>query len=169
MTIQSEGSFKSLRPLSRLILIFLGIPLVFAIGFAFATIRAQSERQELASRAAEAAAARRQLARTQLQHNLARLQGTLGLVMYEANRNNFANATSYAAQFFDGLRAALSNRDLPTVADGAQLESILAMRDEISSALARADPAVKQKLADLYVQFDRDIGGSTSAHRAGST
>lgn len=129
----------------------------FFLGFIPGTLRARHANEELSRKAAEVEVIREQLARTQLQHKLARLHGTLGLVMYEANRNNFANAAADATRFFDGLRTALSNQRLAEVADRAKLESILAERDAISSDVARADAAVKAKLSDLYVRFDQAI------------
>ncbi len=159
MTIQPVRRISTAfqRPVTIIILILVGIPLFFFLGFIPGALQARHAREELSRKAAEVEVIREQLTRTQLQHKLARLHGTLGLVMYEANRNNFANAAADATQFFDGLRAALSNKRLPEIANRAELESILAERDAISSDVARADAGVKAKLSDLYVRFDQAI------------
>jgi len=104
--------------------------------------------------AQEAASARVGVAQLESQRDLARLEGKLGLVMYEANRNNFADASTRATDFFNGLTAALQKPAAAAVSKEAELRSILARRDDIGADLARADQAVKQKLADMYVQYD---------------
>lgn len=159
MTIQPVGRILTFfqRPFNLIVLVFVGIPLLFFLGFIVGTVRARHTQEELSRKTVEFEVTQELLIRTQLQHELVRLHGRLGLAMYEANRNNFADAAINATQFFDGLRAALSNRRLPEVANRAELESILAVRDEISSDLALADAGVKQKLSEQYVRFDRAI------------
>lgn len=161
MTIQPEVFPKPrLRPISVLILILIGIPLVFFMGYAVGGTRTGLVLDELEHQTIELSTARQQLSRTGLQRDLSRLEGKLGLAMYEANRNNFANAAADATQFFDGLRAALTNPALTGVANRAELESILGTRDTVTSGLARADAGVKQQLADLYVRFGGQSSGA---------
>lgn len=101
-----------------------------------------------------------QSSRLELQLGLARLQGKLGMVCYEANRGNFANAATLSTDFFDATRTALLN---PLVAGDAkrkaELEAMAARRDELTADLARLDPAVKDKLADMYVELSRVVAG----------
>lgn len=72
----------------------------------------------------------------------------LGMAGYEANRNNFASAAESATRFFDRLqRVAGATSDVDARQKLKELET---RRDEITANLAAADPAVKQKLADMY-------------------
>jgi hypothetical protein len=88
-----------------------------------------------------------------LQQNLrlSDLQGHLGMASYEANRNNYASAAQQSTEFFNGLREIISNIDDATLKQS--LEKVLARRDEITTNLAQADPAVKEKLAQAYADF----------------
>lgn len=96
------------------------------------------------------------LARTQFDLRIARLRGSLGEVLHEANTNNFGVAAERATTFFDGLREAVNSPHLAPAGERRQiLEAVLARRDEISADLARADPAVKGKLTEIYMQFGR--------------
>ena len=90
---------------------------------------------------------------TRLQRNLklTDLQGHLGMASYEANRNNYASAAQQSTEFFNGLRET-SDNTADTVLKQS-LEKILARRDEITTNLAQADPAVKEKLAQAYADF----------------
>lgn len=83
--------------------------------------------------------------------SLANLRGRLGMASYEANRNNYANAAQFSTEFFNGLREAIDNTKDETMKQ--KLESMLARRDEIISNLAQTDPAVKEKLAQMYADF----------------
>lgn len=88
-----------------------------------------------------------------LQRNLklSDLQGHLGMASYEANRNNYANAAQQSTEFFNGLREMINNIDDATLKQS--LEKVLARRDEITTNLAQADPAAKEKLAQAYADF----------------
>jgi hypothetical protein len=88
-----------------------------------------------------------------LQQNLklADLRGHLGMASYEANRNNYANAAQQSTEFFNVLLETIGNTsDAPLKQN---LEKFLARRDEITTNLAQADPAVKEKLAQAYADF----------------
>lgn len=88
-----------------------------------------------------------------LQRNLklSDLQGHLGMASYEANRNNYASAAQQSTEFFNGLREMSDNTGDATLKQS--LEKVLARRDEITTNLAQADPAVKEKLAQTYADF----------------
>lgn len=99
--------------------------------------------------------------RLELELDLARLQGKLGMIGYEANRNNFADAAAHSTGFFDAMRKVLTN---PLLAEDAKrkadLDAVAARRDEITAELARADPAVKDKIAEMYVQLSRAVAAA---------
>lgn len=97
------------------------------------------------------------LAQTQFDLQIARLRGHLGETLHEANANNYGVAAERATEFFDGLRDAVSSAHLEPGERRQLLESVLARRDEISADLARADGAVKAKLAEMYMQFGRAV------------
>jgi len=82
---------------------------------------------------------------------LASLQVQLGMMSNEANRDNYGLAAALAKTFFDGVQSAV-----PHVAEQAvaqTLQTVLARRDEITSDLAKASPAVKGKIAQLYADL----------------
>jgi len=110
---------------------------VFALGYIPSCVSARS--------AAE------QNIRLQRSLKLSDLQGHLGMASYEANRNNYASAAQQSTEFFNGLREMLNNIDDATLRQN--LEKVLARRDEITTNLAQADPAVKEKLAQAYADF----------------
>jgi hypothetical protein len=89
--------------------------------------------------------------RLQRSLRLSDLQGHLGMASYEANRNNYASAAQQSTEFFNGLRETINSIDDATLKQN--LEKVLARRDEITTNLAQADPAVKEKLAQAYADF----------------
>jgi hypothetical protein len=82
---------------------------------------------------------------------LAELRGTLGMMTHETNRNNYAEAAKYSTEFFNGLRKTINETSDQALIQ--QLESMIGRRDEITTNLAQADPAVKEKLAQMYIDF----------------
>jgi hypothetical protein len=90
---------------------------------------------------------------SQLEYDLrlADLRGQLGMASYEVNQNNYASAAQRSTRLFNGLRAAIDNTSDQTLKQ--DLERILARRDEITANLAAANPAVKDKLAQAYVDL----------------
>lgn len=110
---------------------------------------------------AKARRAWKENSRLELELGLARLQGQLGMISYEANRNNFANAAAHSTNFFNALKKVLPDPLLSQEAKRkSDLEAILARRDEITADLARADPAVKDELADMYVQLSGAVAAA---------
>lgn len=82
---------------------------------------------------------------------IADLLGQIGMASYEANRNNFANASQFSTDFFNGLM-----RLIEETADEEtkkKLQTMLALRDEITTNLAQADQTVKPRLAQMYADF----------------
>ena len=127
---------------------------LFLLGFVPATLRARRTGQELARANERVAAVTAELEQTRFDLELARLRGILGEVLHEANLNNYGHAATRATSFFDALRGAAAS---PRLAAGSQRQRVLAdllsRRDEISASLARADPAVKPKLAEMYMRL----------------
>jgi hypothetical protein len=75
----------------------------------------------------------------------------LGMACYEANRNNFASAGEHSTAFFNGLRELTLNE--PDSGVQQKLQAFAAQRDDITAQLAAANPAVKDKLAQMYADF----------------
>ena len=111
----------------------------FLLGYAPASITARADRAE----------------RDRLAHALAvaDLQIQLGMMSYEANRDNFGLAGQLATVFFDGVRSESAGAIDQNVV--TSLQAILARRDEITTDLAQANPGVKSKLAELYADLYR--------------
>jgi len=86
---------------------------------------------------------------------LASIEVQLGMVSYEANRDNFGLAGQLATPFFDAAREALA-RSAGSVETHA-LQVVLERRDEITTGLAKADAGVKLKIAGMYADLFRVI------------
>lgn len=112
--------------------------------------RAAAEAEEIGARLQAAEAL---VERTRFELEIARLRGVLGDVIQEANANNFGLAAERATAFFDGLAAVLNDQRLDSPERRAVLEALMARRDEISADFARPEPAVKNKLAEMYVRM----------------
>jgi len=102
---------------------------------------------------AQKSARRAQQQNVQLENSLrlAELRGQLGMASYEANRNNYASAAQFSTDFFNGLQTAVNNTDDQMLRQ--KLQSALERRDEIIANLAEANPAVKEKLSQMYADF----------------
>jgi hypothetical protein len=90
-------------------------------------------------------------ARMEQKLRLAEMLSRLGMASYEANRNNYASATQMSTEFFNSLKQMTD-----TTKDEAlkqKLQSLSVRRDEITTNLAQADPAVKEKLGQLYADL----------------
>jgi hypothetical protein len=111
--------------------------LAFLLGYVPSCVSARSVREENA--------------RLLRKLKLTELRGQLGMMSYEANRNNYASAAQFSTEFFNGLRQAVGEVDDEAIRK--KLEALLARRDEITANLAEANPAVKDKLAQMYAEF----------------
>lgn len=89
----------------------------------------------------------------ELEHKLkvAELDGQLAMASYETGRNNYANAAQFLSKFFDGLREIIN--ETKDHALKQKLQVMLARRDDITANIAQADPSVKEKLAQMYVEY----------------
>ena len=101
---------------------------------------------------------RQQNAGMQYHLKLANLRGQLGMMSNEANRNNFGRAADLSTEFFDGVRKVLDNPSDERIK--AKLQGILSRRDEVTTDLAQANPAVKSKLSDMYADLSQGVSES---------
>lgn len=148
----------SRKRLILIVAIVAGAVLIFLAGYLPGATRARRAAEESRQAARQLEDAQAELAKTRFDLDVARLRGSLGEVVHEANANNFGVAAERATVFFDGLRAAMNRSQLPPASERrGVLEAILARRDEISADLARADQGVKSKLAEMYMQFARAV------------
>ena len=146
----------SRKRLILIVAIVIGAMTIFLAGYLPGSMRARRASEESRQSAQQLEAVKTELAKTRFDLDVARLRGSLGEVLHEANANNFGVAAERATAFFDGLRAAVNSSHLPPASERRNvLEGILARRDEVSADLARADQGVKAKLAEMYMAFAR--------------
>lgn len=120
----------------------LWIVLLLALAFGLGYVPKELERRRLAET----------LETTQLDLRLANLQRQLGLASHEAQRNNYAQAATAARLFFDGCRAVSSEYKLENEPrTHLALNAWASQSDLILGDLANGDPAVKEKLASLFL------------------
>jgi hypothetical protein len=103
----------------------------------------------------EANRAKEELAQVSLDHQLAELHRRLGVASHEAMRNNYASAAEAANAFFGGcseflLRYPMENEPRTRNA----IASYAASRDAVMAQLAAADPAVRERLAGMFLAMD---------------
>lgn len=82
---------------------------------------------------------------------IAELRGAAGLMSYRANQNDYGAAAELSTGFFNGVREMISAAEDQTVRQN--LQAMLQQRDEITAGLARSDPAITEKLAQIYADF----------------
>lgn len=134
------------RPRSRMSLKFL-IVLVLLLGVAFLV--------GYAAPAIHARNVQRTLTKTEFELRLANLERRLGVAAMEAQRNNYASATTAAREFFDGCTAlAQIEAFAEEPRTGNAIASYAAQRDAVMAQLANADPLVKERLAGMYLAVD---------------
>lgn len=91
------------------------------------------------------------LALTEKRLRLAELRGQMGIMSYEANRNNYAEASKFSTEFFNGLRETLNDTNDEVLKQ--KLSAIVARRDKITTNMAQADSSVKEKLAQMFADL----------------
>ena len=97
----------------------------------------------------------RTLRQTQLDLRLANLHRQLGIASHQAQLNNYGVAAGVAAEFFNGCRGAVDDfrfQDRPRTR--IALQSYAQQGDVILGQLANADPAVKERLASMFLTMD---------------
>ena len=85
---------------------------------------------------------------------LARVENTLASAAIQARRGDYEAARVAASAFYTDLGADLDRMPpLFTASERDRVQLLLAERDQIITLLARADPAVAERLADAYLAY----------------
>ena len=90
---------------------------------------------------------------------LTQLENDLSTASIQARRGEYEPAREAASTFYTNLRAELDRS--PSVFTATQREmlpSLLAQRDQLITLLARADPAVADRLSEAYVSYRHTAG-----------
>jgi hypothetical protein len=99
---------------------------------------------------------------------LSQLENTLAAAALQARRGDYEPAREAASTFYTNLQAEIDRT--PPVVSASQremMQSILAQRDQLITLLARADPAVAERLANVYVSYRRVMGTPAGAGNSG--
>jgi hypothetical protein len=90
---------------------------------------------------------------------LSQLENTLASAAIQARRGDYEPAREATSLFFTNLTAELGRVPSEfTPAQRERMQSLLAERDQLITLLARADPAVAERLADIYVSYRQAMG-----------
>jgi hypothetical protein len=90
---------------------------------------------------------------------LAEIENTLAAATIHARRGDYEPARQAASTFYTNLRAELDRGDSGfPVAQRDALQAFLVERDQMITLLARSDPAVAERLANLYVSYRQTAG-----------
>lgn len=103
-----------------------------------------------------------QLDVTHRELRLSRMQSVLSSTVIDARRGDYEPARQTASDFFTALRTEVDHGDNSAL-NQTQREStrpLLTQRDEIITLLARSDPAVADRLSDLYVSYRKAMGNA---------
>jgi hypothetical protein len=139
---------RSAGPLrSRIIIYAVVLIVVFLLGLVPMWLVARG-------RASERDAAQRDL-------RLCRLESNLLMAATESRRGEYERARLATSNFFTSLREQVDlmqdSADL-TSAQRESLRPLLNQRDELITLLARSDPAAADRLAEMYVSFQKAMG-----------
>ncbi len=101
------------------------------------------------------------LAATEHNLSLARLQNNLASAALDARRGDYEPARQAASQFYTSLREDIDKGDASTLTPVQReaAQALFAGRDEIITLLARSDPAVADRLTDVYVAYRKIVNG----------
>jgi hypothetical protein len=102
------------------------------------------------------------------EHRVLELQLALANAAIDIRRGEYEQARLSTAAFFQGLNEELTRPDskLEEV-NRAELDQMVAQRDDIITLLARSDPASAERLTDLYFAFRKLTAGVTSTNPPG--
>lgn len=90
---------------------------------------------------------------------LTQLENGLAAAAIQARRGDYEPAREAASAFYTNLRAELDRTPSGfTEPQREMMQSLLAQRDQLITLLARADPAVGERLADAYVSYRQTTG-----------
>jgi hypothetical protein len=103
----------------------------------------------------------RNLAATERTLSSARLQNSIASAALDARRGDYEPARQAASQFYTSLRADIDKGEdsALTPAQRAAAQSLFNGRDEIITLLARGDPAVADRLSDVYAAYRKIVNG----------
>lgn len=135
-------------PLLRRIVIYGGVLLVvFLLGFIPMWLKARQSAGNLAA--------------TERQLTLARMQNNLASAVIDARRGDYEPARQAASQFFTTLSAEIDKGDASSFTESQRtaLQPLFTGRDELITLLARSDPAAADRLSDLYVTYRKIMSG----------
>ncbi|MGB8508723.1 MAG: hypothetical protein WCD76_09980 [Pyrinomonadaceae bacterium] len=104
------------------------------------------------------------LASTERQLSLARMQNNLASAVIDARRGDYEPSRQSASTFFTSLRAEVDGGDSTalTTAQKASVQPLFNGRDEIITLLARGDPAAADRLSDLYASYRKSVGDAAT-------
>jgi hypothetical protein len=130
------------NPLSKKIALYaVGLIVGFLLGFIPIWLTARGRAQQLAA--------------SQQELKLARMENTLASAAIYGRRGDYEPARQSASDFFTALQTE-TGPDSGSALTQAQREGIkpvFAQRDDIITLLARSDPASADRLSDLYVLY----------------
>ncbi len=87
------------------------------------------------------------------------LENTLAAAAIQARRGEYEPAREAASAFYTNLTAELARMPSAfTPAQRERMQALLSERDELITLLARADPAVAERLANTYVAYRQTMG-----------
>jgi len=90
---------------------------------------------------------------------LSQLENTLAAAAIQARRGDYDPAREAASTFYTNLTAELARMPSEfTPAQRERMQAMLSERDQLITLLARADPAVAERLADTYVSYRQTMG-----------
>lgn len=144
----TEAQSSRLKKLGLAIGVLLAVFLLGYVPSCQSARQVETQRAQLQQQLDSAATQRAQL---EQQLRLARLHSQLGMLSFEVNRNNYTEAANYSTGFFNALRTYIDNSSAGAARE--KLQTIAARRDEITAQLAKAEPAVKEKIAQMYADF----------------
>jgi hypothetical protein len=124
---------------NRLILWLVLLVAGFLAGFIPQYLKAQRSNAELSN-------TKQQLASCRVETQLSQLRDTATMMYLEATRKNYGIAEEHSRRFFDQVQQATTQTADPAVRK--TLDDVLKLRDPITAALAKGDPAV---LSDLQL------------------
>jgi hypothetical protein len=89
--------------------------------------------------------------------SMAKMENALASAAIDARRGDYEPARQSASDFFTSLRAEIDkgNDSFLSRTQIAELQPVLAPRDEIITLVSRSDPASADRLSDLYVSCRR--------------
>jgi len=90
---------------------------------------------------------------------LSQLENTLAAAAIQARRGDYDPAREAASTFYTNLTAELARMPSEfTPAQRERMQAMLSERDQLITLLARADPAVAERLAYTYVSYRQTMG-----------